>query len=220
MIEEMKQDESTEIEAIAEEITGTLETAYDVLVERLEAARASAVAPLEGEIESLAREYASLEEAKRNLESLLPAKAREAQRGADALLIKGKRGAAESRLREAQAAQAAPAQMEERLLKLAARIESVRADKRNVARSVFEKWFAEEAQPVIRAVEHGLFITLLEGLTKSCYEFQDRTETGGSVPGEIPYRIPLITPTRFASLTAGEKSPEWRASQKWYGVRR
>ena len=220
MTEQLESLPDDEIQDTCNDLTEAVEAAFDLLHERLEAARASAVAPLEGERESLAREYAALEEAKRNLEALLPAQAREAQRAADALLIKGKRGAAESRLREAQAAQAAPAQMEERLVNLSARIESIRAEKRNIARSVFEKWFAEEAQPVIRAVENGLFITLLEGLTKSCYEFQDRTETGGSVPGEVPYRIPLITPTRFSVLTADEKSPEWKASQKWYGVRR
>src|SRR5271157_4057038 len=144
MTEQLESLPDDEIQDTCNDLTEAVEAAFDLLIERLEAARASAVAPLEGEIESLAREYAAISESKRTLESLLPAKAREAQRAADALLIKGKRAAAESRLREAQAAQAAPAQMEERLLNLSTRIEEIRAEKRGRARDIFNGWFAEE----------------------------------------------------------------------------
>src|SRR5271157_3509984 len=139
-----------QVESLTDRINSAFDDAMAALLELRDRQYADAIAPLEAERESLGREWAGISEAKRNLEAILPAKTREAQRAADALLLKGKRAAAESRLREAQAAQAAPAQMEERLVNLSARIESIRAEKRNIARSVFEKWFAEEAQPVIR----------------------------------------------------------------------
>jgi len=208
-----------DIQDVCEEIAGTLEAAYDILLEIRDTALAAAIEPLDAERESLAREYAGIEEARRNLEAILPAKEREAQRAADALLLKGKRKEAEAKLAEAQEAAHAPVTMNERQREISARLEAIRSEERAIARSVFEKWLAEEVQPVIRATERGLLLTMLNGIEQSCYEFQERTGTGGSLPGEVPYRSPLLNPARFSVLTADERSPEWAAGTKWYGRR-
>jgi|SRR5271157_1218565 len=205
-----------QVESLTDRINSAFDDAMAALLELRDRQYADAIAPLEAERESLGREWAGISEAKRNLEAILPAKTREAQRAADALLLKGKRAAAESRLREAQAAQAAPSQMEERLLKLSTRIAAIEAEERAIAREVFERWVAGDVPAVVRAAEHALFVVVLDGLEKSFYDYQERTGTNIATNAERP----LIHLGRFSGLTANEKSPEWRASQKWYGLRR
>jgi len=151
-----------EIQNICDAITGTLEGAFELLIERRETALAAALKPRGAEAQSLRQEYAALEEAKRNLEALLPARAREAQREADALLLSGKAEQAEMKLAEARQASEAPATMTQRQGEISARIEEIQAEERTIAREVFERWVAEDVPPVVRAVEHALFVVVLE----------------------------------------------------------
>jgi hypothetical protein len=205
MIEEMKQDQSTEIEDIAEEITGTLAEAFDILIARREAALATAIAPLDAEIESLTREHGAIEEAAHNLELLLPAKARIAQNEADQLTVAGKSEEAKAKLEEMRQAESAPGAMRARQSEIADRVEEIEGEKRDMARRIFRPWFTE-LLPVVRAAEHGLFITLLDGLEESCRQYE--VQTGASM-------IDVLGHT-FASLTADEHSREWGSGQRWY----
>ena len=56
--------QDTEVRDIAEEITGTLAEAFEVLIQRRESAFAAAIAPLQAEQTALAEESASIEEAR------------------------------------------------------------------------------------------------------------------------------------------------------------
>ena len=206
--------QDTEVQDVAEEITGTLQAAFDLLIERRETAFAEAIKPLDAERDTLEQESASIGEDRVNLERLLPAKAREAQRAADALTLAGDAEGAEAKLQEAQEAANAPAAMIERQREISARIDAVEAEKQATARRIFSTCYAE-AQSVVRAAERGLFCTLLEGLKASFYEFQERTNTGGTL--DRPYSF-LVRPSHITNLTAPERSEEWTAGNRWYSA--
>ena len=196
--------QDTEVTGIAEEIGGIMEAAFDVLIQRRDRQFAAAVEPLDAEEESLRDESASIQEARTNLEKLLPAKAREAQRAADALLLAGKREASEAKLAEAAEAANAPEAMKERQREISARCEAIEQEKKAIARRIFESWYPD-AQRVIRAAEHGLLVILLDGVEDSMNDYQART-------GET-----LIKLAHRTNLTADERSPEWQAANRWYG---
>ena len=71
------QTQDTEIRDVAEEIGDILQAAFDVLIQRRDRQYAAAIEPLNAERDTLTQESASIEEARVNLERLLPAKARE-----------------------------------------------------------------------------------------------------------------------------------------------
>ena len=93
------------------------------------------------------------------------------------------------------------------------RLEAIASEKRDIARDIFNRWHSEVVCPVIRTAERGLFITLLEGLSNHFDQFQDSTNTGMADNRQRP----LLTQNHIADLTAGERSAEWIAAQKWYG---
>lgn len=196
---------------IAEEITQTLRGAFDTLVRRRDAAYAAAIAPLDEERGSLTRDHAAIEEAARNLAELLPAKARVAQAEHDRLLLAGDREGAAAKLAEQKDAEAAPAMLGQRQQEIFNRIEAVGEEKRRIARNIFEAWYAQ-CQDVVRAAEHGLFITLLDGLKQSFFDFEQRTDTTAKSVSERG----LFTSGNLTDLTAPERSPEWVSSQAWY----
>ena len=196
--------QDTEVTDMAEEIGGTLEAAFALLIERRDRHYADAIEPLDVERDTLEQESASIGEARVNLERLLPAKAREAARAADALLLAGKREASEAKLAEAAEAANAPEAMKERQREISARCEAIEQEKKAIARRIFESWYPD-AQRVIRAAEHGLLVILLDGVEDSMNDYQART-------GET-----LIKLFHRTNLTAPERSPEWTAGNRWYG---
>lgn len=212
-IESLTQD--NEVADIAEEITGTAEGAYTVLLERREAARAAAFAPLDAEAQSLRTEYGAIEEAAHSLETLLPAKARVAQAEADKLTLAEKPAEAALKLEEMREAERAPEAMRERQRAIRDRLSAIETEKRDAARRVFESWYAE-AQSVVRAAERGLFCTLLDGLKASFYEYQERHGLVGTL--DQPYSF-LVKDHHLANLTADERSAEWNSGSRWYAGR-
>jgi hypothetical protein len=104
--------------------------------------------------------------------------------------------------------------MQERQREISGRIHEIEKQKRDAARRVFEEWYLE-VQAVIRSVERGYFIVLLDGLEKSFRDFQERTDTGTSNNREGP----LIRQHHVAGLTGPERGAEWRAGNRWYGGR-
>ena len=104
-----------------------------------------------------------------------------------------------------------PVAMRGRQSEIRARLDDIQAEKRDIAKQVFEQWYSE-LQPVVRSAEHGLLVTLLGGLEQSFYEFQARTGTGTSDNRQRP----LLNQGHFIGLTAGEKSPEYQAGRHWY----
>jgi hypothetical protein len=215
MIEQLdSQMHDTEVQDVAEEIGDILQAAFTLLIQRRDRQYADAIEPLDAERDTLEQESSSIGEARVNLERLLPAKAREAQRAADALLLAGKQEEATAKLTEAEDAANAPAAMTERQREISARIEVIEAEKRAAARRIFSTCYAE-AQSVVRAAERGLFCTLLDGLKASFYQYQERTGTGGTL--DRPYSF-LVKTSHIQNLTAPERSEEWTAGNRWYSA--
>lgn len=204
--------QDTEVTDMAEEIAGTLQAAFDLLIERRDRQYADAIEPLDAELDTLEQESASIGEARVNLQRLLPAKAREAQRAADALLLDGKHEEAAAKLAEAEEAGTAPEAMKQRQQEISARCEAIEAQKQAAARRIFSTWYAE-TQTVVRAAERGLFCTLLDGLKASFYQYQERTGTGGTL--DRPHNT-LVKLSTLTDLTAPERSQEWKAGNSWY----
>lgn len=209
MQEEMTQVHKSEIEDIAEEISAMLQGAFDFLIQRRETALAAAFAPLDAEAERLRMEYGAIEEAAHSLELLLPATAREAQREADALLLAGKADEAEAKMKAAQEAANAPEAMRSRQQELAIRINTIEENKRDVAKRVFDTWYAE-CQSIVRSAERGLFIVLLDGLRDSFLDFESRACPPRDVANQ------MVKSFHILDLTADAKSPEWNAASRWY----
>ena len=80
-------------------------------LEELRTTHANAVAGLNAERAALEQESQGILKAADELKLLLPAKAREAERAADALLLAGKHEAAQAKRDEQQQAEAAPAEV-------------------------------------------------------------------------------------------------------------
>jgi hypothetical protein len=206
-----QQSQDSEIPNLTEEITGTLQQAFDILVERRDAAFAAAIAPLDVEIENLTKEYSAIGEAAQNLAELLPAKARVAQAEHDRLLLAGDREGAAEKLWEQKEAESARGAMSKRQSEIAAHLDVIDNQKRSLAKNVFQQWYAE-CQAVIRAAEHGLFITLLDGLKQSFFDFEQQTDTFAKTVGDPG----LFTAGNLTGLTSDERSPEWISGSKWY----
>jgi hypothetical protein len=207
-----QEQQDTEIRDTAEKITDTLQQVFDMLVSRRDVAYEEAISALDREQAQLQQEYIAVEEAKTSLEKILPAKARIAQNEADQLAVAGKSEEAEAKRREQREAENAPARMKARQGEISARTEKISEEKKAVAKRIFEVWYCE-CQQVVRAAEHGLFCTLLDGLEQSFYEFQDRTNTGR---GPDPRDRGLFHRGYLSGLTADERSAEWRTARKWY----
>lgn len=210
-----QQGQDTEIQDAAEEITGTLQAAFDILIERRNSKYAAAIAELDAEIETLGQERAAIGEAAQNLAELLPARVRVAQAEHDRLLLAGDREGAAVKLAEQKEAEAAPGAMSARKSEISARIEAIEAEKREIAKGVFASWHAE-LQSIIRATEHGLFLDLLDSARAAMYAYQERHGLGSTLAD--PYGF-LVKDSHLQNLTAPERSAEWASGHRWYGGR-
>jgi hypothetical protein len=197
-----------EVEDMALQIGGILTDAFTLLIERRDRQYTEAIEPLDAERETLEQESRAIGETRRNLIQLLPAKVREAQRAADALMVAGDAEGAEAKLTEAEEAANAPGAMSERQRDITTRIEAIDREKGAVARRIFEAWYLD-AQRVIRAAETGLLVTLLNGVEESVIDYQARTGVEGT----------LMKLGHIRSLTADERSAEWSSATRWYGGR-
>lgn len=206
------------VQPLADRIKSVFDDALAELIEKRDQLYADAIAPLELEASQLSAEYDELEARIQALEAILPAKERVIRHEADLLIVSGAANAtqdAKAKMAELKELQHKPLAMREQQKEIRARLDEIQAEKRTIARQVFEDWYAK-VQPVIRASERGLFITLLEGLSKDFYQFQDRV---GMVTLNNRER-PLLTQNHFSNLTADGRSPEWAAGTHWYGNRR
>jgi len=208
------EEQDTEVQDLAAEIGSILQSAFNTLIERRDRRYEAAIEPLDAERDTLEQESASIKEARADLERLAPAKAREAQRAADVLLLAGKDEEAERKFAEAAAAADAPKALEERRRQISVRIEAIDGEKQAAARRIFRTWH-EDCKTIIRPIEHGLFVVILDGVQQSFFDFQTLTNTGGDGVLNTLFRLGDIT-----DLTAGERSPEWVSGSRWYGGRR
>ena len=88
--------------------------AFAALVERKDEQYREAVAPLDTERESLVQEADRIQQTLRELQALLPARARLAQFEADQLLVQGENAQAQEKLSELEELKAEAAKLEER----------------------------------------------------------------------------------------------------------
>ena len=200
------------VQPLADRIKSAFDDALAALIARRDQQYADETRALDAEREALVKEHAAIGETAENLRELLPAKAREAQREADKLVLAGKREEARAKIAEMEQAEHAPVAMQEQQREISARIHEIDGEKEAVAKTVFAEGYGA-CQVVVRVGEKGLF-GLLDGLERSFYAYQDRTNTGTSDNRTRP----LVNPGTSSGLTADERSPEWASSQRWYGV--
>jgi|GEM_PF-5630143 len=182
-------------------------------LEGLRTAYAKAVSGLNAERVKLESESQGILKAADELRLLLPAKAREAERAADVLLLAGKHEAAQAKRDEQQQAEAAPAEMEQRRQAIAVRIEEIEAEKRDTARRVFKEWFEELRTPLVE--EQRTLIAALDNAWAGIQAFA--TETGGH-----QLNHPLIKSGTRGDLVAREIGPEkttFLRLLEWFGGR-
>ena len=199
------------VQPLADRIKSAFDDALAALIAQLYQQYEDEIAPLQTKQAGLEEEYASIEQAAHRLRVLLPAQQREAQREADRLMVSGQLQEAKAKIAEMEQAQHAPAAMHEQQREISARIHEIDAEKKAIAKRVFEEWYGQ-LQPVVRASEHGLLITLLGGLEESFYQFQASTGTGMS---DNRHR-PLLHQGHITGLTADGQSEEYAAGRHWY----
>jgi hypothetical protein len=171
----------------------------DSLLQELRTTFAGAVSGLNAERASLEQESQGIQAAADELKLLLPAKAREAERAADALLLAGKHEAAQAKRDEQQQAEAAPAEMEQRRQAIAARIGEIEAEKRDTARRVFREWFPGLREALVE--EQRTLVEALANAWDGIQTFAGETRTSGQ-PGSI------LTAGLRSDLTAREHGEE------------
>ena len=201
---------SDEIQGLCDEITSAMEGAYAALLECRESEIVAATLSLVAEEAALRQERADIEEASGNLESLLPAQQREAQRQADAALLAGRLEEAEEKRQEYETARRAPEAMNQRQCNIALRLEAIANERQVIAKGIFETWISD-LQKIIRASERGLFLGLLDKAHDELYTFQEQHGLPGSG---------LLTAALSTGLTAPESSLEWKSGTNWYSGRR
>jgi hypothetical protein len=214
MSEELTTQTKDSTAEMAEYIGQAIDETFAALIESRDSQYAAAIAPLDAERESLSQEHTAIGEAAQNLAELLPARARVAQAEHDRLLLAGDRAGAGVKLAEQKEAEHAAEAMRARQREISNRIEAIGEIKREQARRIFADWYLD-CQKVIRPIEHGFFVVLLDGLQKSFFDFQNVTDTGGDGVLNTLFKLGHIT-----NLTAHEHSQEWTAGRKWYGGRR
>jgi hypothetical protein len=200
---------------LSERITTLFADTLSSLLKRRDEQYRAAVEPLENEKEALLQESAAITEAVRTLADVLPAQGREVQRQADVLTLAGKHEEGQVKLAEIAEIEQVPVAMEQRSREIRERVETIDREKKAIAKRIFEQWYGE-VQSVVQASERGFFLTLLDSLKNSFYEFQSSTGTeGGSAPSDRP----LLRQYYFENLTSDVRSPEWLRGNFWYGGR-
>jgi hypothetical protein len=193
----------------SEPITSTV----GFLLEELRTTYHAAVSNLESERAALEEESQGIQTAADELRLLLPAKAREAERAADVLLLEGKTEDAQAKREEQQQAERAPAEMEQRRGAIAARLTAIDAEKRNHARRVFQEWFPELREALV--AEQREMVSALDSAWDGCNAFAIETGT--------QERPALVTHNTRSDLTARETGPEKTTFLRlldWFGGRR
>jgi hypothetical protein len=208
--------EDSAVAEMVERITESIVESRGALIAGRDAQIAAETAPLDSERESLLREHAAIGEKARKHESTLAAAARMAQFEADRLTLEGKSEEAAAKLREAEEAASAPANMRARQSEISARLESIENEKQVITRRAFEDWQAK-LQSIIRAAEHGLFIELLDKSRDEMYAYQERHGLQGTL--DRPFSF-LVKDSHLQNLTAPDRSQEWNSGSRWYGGRR
>jgi hypothetical protein len=187
---------------------------FQQLIAIRDVAYANAIGDLERESEALAKEHAQLQTAIHDIEATLPAKTRLTQHEVDVLLVSGKPDAKQdvkAKMDELKELQRKPALLRQRQKEITSRSDAIASEKEAIARTVFEHWL-KVVRPVVRAGEHGLFITLLGGLERSFYEFQSAV---GLTKLNNRTR-PLVSQDHIVSLTSDGRSEEYAAGRHWY----
>jgi seryl-tRNA synthetase len=119
----------------------TITSTVNALLQQLRDSYTAAVAKLESERDALEQESAAIQAAANELKLLLPAKARQAERDADAALLSGKPAEAQAKRDEQQQAESAPAKMLQRCRAIDVRIGQIEAEKEAQARRCFAEWY-------------------------------------------------------------------------------
>jgi hypothetical protein len=199
MTEEIQQDAQldTEVQDMVKRLSDSFNAAFALLVTRRNDARDAEFERLDNELMRLAEKSAALSQAVTNLESTLPAKTREAQREADALVLSGKSEQAAAVLAKAQKEQDALTAMRAQIHDLEDQGGAIQEKRKFVSADTLED-FVSEAKQLIRTAESGLFLQLLNGV----WEY-------------LHAQGFLFTGT--FSLTAPEGSEDWKAGNSWYG---
>ena len=200
--EALEQQETLIVDHMAGHLAETFRDVFNILVERRHDAYSAAIAPLDAEIEALEQESAAIEQRAQILEGLLESRARVSQYEADKLTLAGKHREAEAKREEMKAAENAPRLMRRRQREIEDRIRVIESEKEDAETRAFGSFYKETTQ-IIRVVERGLFIVLLDGTENAIL-----TNTVG-----VP-----VSPTLFTNLTAPEHSAEFQSGSKWYGI--
>jgi len=208
----MATDDTQLVASIAETLARPFDSALAQLTRLLDVRYASAIEGLEHEAEALAEEYGLLEEGIRAIEDVLPSEGRLIQHQVDQLLHDGKGQDAKDKLAELAALRSKPGVLRQRMSEIQDRFQSIDHERHDIARETFNKWHGELVCPIIRTAERGLFLTLLEGISDSMYQFQASTATNRSDNKQRP----LLNQGHFSSLTADGRSAEWAAGHRWY----
>ena len=204
------------VESMGGAITTIFETTFSQLVALRDSHYSAGIEELEQESNRLSEEYDRLEQGIASLEAILPSEIRLNQHQVDELLVSGKPDAARDKRTELAEFKRKPIVMREQQKEIQARLEAIASEKRAIAKQVFEQWLAEVVQPVVREAERGLFITLLDRIEQSMYQYQDHTNTGTADNRQRP----LINQGHISGLTADERSAEWQSGTRRYGGRR
>lgn len=204
---------SASIDSMADAMANLFDSTLKELVAIRDSRYAAAIEDLEHELGVLAKEYEQLEKDIASLESVIPSKERLTQHEVDELLLSGAKQDAANRRTELAEFKSKPVVMRGRLGVIHDRFQSIDQEKKDIARDIFNEWYSNAVQPTIRAAEHGLLITLLEGLSNDMYQFQVRVGMGTS---DNRHR-PLLNQGYITGLTADGRSAEWAAGHKWYG---
>jgi hypothetical protein len=174
---------------------------------------AAATLALDTERDKLEEESSEIRAASNELKLLLPAKAREAERAADVLLLQGKSQEAAAKIKEQKQAERAPAEMEQRCRAISARIGEIASEKEAIARRVFAEWY-----PKLRASLVAEQLAMCDALDASWVGICRYAGDHGlaAQPGGI------ITAGLENDLTARDRGPEraiYGRLVAWFGGR-
>ena len=179
----------------------SLTVTVESLLQELRTTYTGAVSALDKERLDLEREAEGIQKAADKLRLLLPAQARVAERAADDLLLAGKHEEAQAKREEKQQAEAAPEEMEQRRRAIAARLESIEAEKRDNACSVFDAWLPTFRAVLVEDQRDG--VDALEAAWAGIQSFA--AETGAYRGSKL---VPLATEKIRLDLTARDSGPE------------
>ena len=183
----------------------TINVTTDSLLQQLRTTLAAAVAKLEAERDKLEEESQGIQAAANELKLLLPAKAREAERAADVLLLAGKPAEAQAKRKEQQQAERAPLEMEQRCHTISVRLWEIVSEKKVIARHVFQEWLPRFREALVEEQR-----TMCDGLDLAWEGVQRfALETGIQLPGK--------TESDLTAREIGPEKPIFERLMNWFG---